>query len=215
MVDSQPMKEEFQGATIRDIGTKTHGGPTEPVLQTQKTLILLRLSSKKTLISSGHVTGQRIFDRFSFESSGTSDTYKQTRSTSKSQKTPSKNKEPTHFRRLRRLEDRSTTKEKARMERYKSRRKRFGHQEISSDSEHEEGFEDAYEDLNSPYKRPKPTYFTQRITRFKYHRRAKLPWNIRVYERNKDPEDHLSIFSTAAKQKELPMPVGAKCFAKP
>ncbi|GKF26360.1 hypothetical protein Tco_0082254 [Tanacetum coccineum] len=37
MVDSQPMEEEFQGARTRDAGTETHGGPTEPVLQTQKT----------------------------------------------------------------------------------------------------------------------------------------------------------------------------------
>nr|GEW24501.1 reverse transcriptase domain-containing protein [Tanacetum cinerariifolium] len=130
-------------------------------------------------------------DRFSLESSGTSDTHGQTRSTSKGQKTPFKNKEPTHLRRSRRLEDRSTTKEKARNERSKSREKRSRHQEISSDSEYEEGSKDAYEDLNSPYKRPKPTPFTQRITRFKYHRREKLPRNIRVYEENKDPEDHL------------------------
>nr|GEW23928.1 reverse transcriptase domain-containing protein [Tanacetum cinerariifolium] len=105
--------------------------------------------------------------------------------------TSSKNKEPTHLRRSRRLEDQSTTREKARRERSKSRRKRSGHQETSSNSEYEEGSDDACEDLNSPYKRPKPTYFTQRITHFKYHKRAKLPWNIRVYEGNKDPEDHL------------------------
>nr|GEZ25108.1 hypothetical protein [Tanacetum cinerariifolium] len=74
----------------------------------------------------------------------------QTHSASKSQRTPSKNIEPTYLRRLRRLEDRSITKEKARRERSKSRRKRSGHQETSSDSEHEEGSEDAYEDLNSP-----------------------------------------------------------------
>nr|GEY47308.1 hypothetical protein [Tanacetum cinerariifolium] len=37
MVDSQPREEEFQGAATRDVGTKTHVGPTEPVLQTQKT----------------------------------------------------------------------------------------------------------------------------------------------------------------------------------
>ncbi|GJZ85625.1 reverse transcriptase domain-containing protein, partial [Tanacetum coccineum] len=115
----------------------------------------------------------------------------QTRSTIKSQKTPSKNKEPTHLRRSRRLEDRSTTREKARRERSKSRRKRSGHQETSLDSEYEEGSDDACEDLNSPYKRPKPAPFTQRITRFKYHKREKLPRNIRVYEGNKDPEDHL------------------------
>ncbi|GJR03425.1 reverse transcriptase domain-containing protein [Tanacetum coccineum] len=154
------------------------------------------------------------FDRFSLESSGTSDTHRQTRSTSKSQKTPSKNKEPTHLRRSIRLEDQSTTKEKARRERSKSREKRSRHQEISSDSEHEEGLEDAYKDLNSPYKRPKPTPFTQRITRFKYHRRAILPRNIRVYEGNKDPEDHLGIFSAAVEQEEWLMPVWCKMFGQ-
>nr|GEV69024.1 hypothetical protein [Tanacetum cinerariifolium] len=152
------------------------------------------------------------FDRFSLESSGTSDTHRQTRSTSKGQKTPSKNKEPTHLRRSRRLEDRSTTKEKARRERPKSKGKRSRHQEISSDSEYEEGSKDAYEDINSPYKRPNPTPFTQRITRFKYHMRAKLPRNIIVYEKNKDPEDHLGIFSAATEQEEWPMPVWCKMF---
>ncbi|GKD47803.1 reverse transcriptase domain-containing protein [Tanacetum coccineum] len=109
-------------------------------------------------------------------------------------RTPSKNKEPSHLRRSRRLEDRSRTKEKTRRERPKSRGKRSGHQETSSDSEYEEGSEDTYEDLNLPCKRPKPTPFTQRITRFKYHRRAKVPRNIRVYEGNKDPKDHLDSF---------------------
>ncbi|GJS64311.1 hypothetical protein Tco_0678875 [Tanacetum coccineum] len=47
-------------------------------------------------------------DRFSLESSSTSDTHKQTCSTSKSQKTPSKNKKPIHLRRSRRLEDVTT-----------------------------------------------------------------------------------------------------------
>ncbi|GJS35293.1 retrovirus-related pol polyprotein from transposon TNT 1-94 [Tanacetum coccineum] len=94
----------------------------------------------------------------------------------------------------------------------KPKGKRSRHQETSSDSEREEGSEDAYEDLNSPYKRPKPTPFTQRITCFKYHRRAKLPQNIRVYEGNKDPEDHLGIFFMAAKQEEWLMPVWCKMF---
>ncbi|GJT39328.1 reverse transcriptase domain-containing protein [Tanacetum coccineum] len=130
-------------------------------------------------------------DRFSLESSGTSDTHRQTRSASKNQRTPSKNKEPARLRRSRRLEDRSITKEKTRRKRSKSRGKNSEYQETSSDSEYEEGLKDMYEDLNSPYKRPKPTPFTQRITRFKYHRRANLPRNIRIYEGNKDPEDHL------------------------
>ncbi|GJR91215.1 hypothetical protein Tco_0215226 [Tanacetum coccineum] len=112
--------------------------------------------------------------------------------------TPSKNKEPAHLRRSRRLEDRSITKKKAKREKSKSRGKWSGYQETSSNSEHEEGSEDTYEDLNSPYKRLKPTPFTQRITRFRYHRRAKLPQNIKVYEGNKDLEDHLGDKYTRA-----------------
>ncbi|GJR78537.1 hypothetical protein Tco_0149322 [Tanacetum coccineum] len=66
--------------------------------------------------------------------------------------------------------------------------------------------------LTHPTKDPTP--FTLRITRFKYHRRVKLPRNIRVYEGNKDPEDHLSIFSAAAEQEEWPMPVWCKMFCQ-
>nr|GEX68356.1 hypothetical protein [Tanacetum cinerariifolium] len=94
----------------------------------------------------------------------------------------------------------------------KSKGKSSEHQETSSDSEHEEGSKDACKYLNLAYKRPKPTIFTQRITRFKYHRRAKLPRNIRVYEGNKDLEDYLGIFSVAAEQEEWPMPVWCKMF---
>ncbi|GJR40846.1 hypothetical protein Tco_1216530 [Tanacetum coccineum] len=61
----------------------------------------------------------------------------------KSQRNPSKNKEPAHLRRSRRLEDQSITKEKTRRERYKSIGKRSEHQETWSDSEREEGSEDA------------------------------------------------------------------------
>ncbi|GKF40976.1 hypothetical protein Tco_0124318, partial [Tanacetum coccineum] len=78
-----------------------------------------------------------------------------------------------------------------RKERSKLKGKWCGRQETSSDSERVEGSKDTCKDLNSPYKRPKSTPFTQRITRFKYHRRAKLHRNIKVYEGNKDPEDHL------------------------
>ncbi|GJY82412.1 reverse transcriptase domain-containing protein [Tanacetum coccineum] len=45
-------------------------------------------------------------------------------------------------------------------------------------------------------------------------KRAKLPRNIRVYEGNKDPEDHLGIFSAAAKQEEWLMPVWCKMFSQ-
>ncbi|GKC76535.1 hypothetical protein Tco_1127309 [Tanacetum coccineum] len=57
----------------------------------------------------------------------------------------------------------------------------------------------------TPYKRPKPTPFTTRITRFKYHWRAKLLCYIKVYKGNKDPEDHLGIFSADAEQEKWPM----------
>ncbi|GKE25847.1 reverse transcriptase domain-containing protein, partial [Tanacetum coccineum] len=242
MVDSKPMKEEFQGATTRDVGTETQGEPTEPVLQTQKTpspssaFIKENIDVLRTMIKEHDqqakmkATPRKLAyadsdkeapasslangfsDRFSLESSGTSNTYRQTRSANKSKKTPSRNIESTHLRRSRRLEDQSITKEKVRKERSKSRRKRSGHQEASSNSEYEEGSKDSYEDLYSPYKRPKPPSFTLRITRFKYHRRAELPRNIRVYEGNKDPEDHLGIFSAAPEQEEWPMPIWCKMF---
>nr|GEU40281.1 hypothetical protein [Tanacetum cinerariifolium] len=64
----------------------------------------------------------------------------------------------------------------------------------------------------SRLRRPKPTSFTPRIPHFKYYRRAKLPRNIMVYEGNKDPKDHLSIFSAAAEQEEWPLPIWCKMF---
>ncbi|GKC57943.1 reverse transcriptase domain-containing protein [Tanacetum coccineum] len=244
MVDSQPMEEEIRGTDAWGVGTMAHEGPTEPVLEAQKTpspspaFIKGKIDVLRTMIkehdqqAKTKATPRRLAyadsdkeaparslargfsDRFSLESSGMSDTHRQTRSASKSQRTPSKNKEPAHLRRSRRLEDQSITKKKARREKSKSRGKRSGYQETRSDSEHEEGSKDTYEDLNSPYKRPKPTPFTQRITHFRYHRRANLPWNIKVYEGNKDPEDHLGIFSVAAEQEEWLMPVWCKMFCQ-
>ncbi|GJS90292.1 hypothetical protein Tco_0772928 [Tanacetum coccineum] len=194
MVDSQPMEEEFQGAATRDAGTETHGGPTKPVLQTQKSpspssaFIKENIDVLRTVIKEHDQQAKMKATprKLAYADSEKEAPTGQTPSTIKSQKTPSKNKEPTHLRRSRRLEDRSTTREKARRERSKSRRKRSGHQDTSSDSEYEEGSDDACEDLNSPYKRPKPTPFTQRITRFKYHKRAKLPRNIRSVDSFKE-----------------------------
>ncbi|GJY71383.1 hypothetical protein Tco_0475086 [Tanacetum coccineum] len=61
---------------------------------------------------------------------------------------------------------------------------------------------DSWERLNTPYKRAKPTPFTTRITRFKYHEKAKLLRNVKVYKGSKDPKDHLGIFSVAVEQEE-------------
>ncbi|GJV52148.1 hypothetical protein Tco_1447889 [Tanacetum coccineum] len=153
MVDSQPMEEEIRGAETRDVGTETHQGPTESVLQTQKTpspspaFIKENIDVLRTMIkehdqqAKTKATPRRLayadsdkeaptrspargfFDRFSLESFGTSKTYRQTRSAGKSQRTPSKSKEPTHLIWSRRLEDRSITKEKIRKERSNSRGK--------------------------------------------------------------------------------------------
>ncbi|GKE72848.1 hypothetical protein Tco_1534889 [Tanacetum coccineum] len=84
---------------------------------------------------------------------------------------------------------------------------RASRRKSSSDSRYDTVYDSGSEDLSMPYRRPKPMPFTSRITRLRYHRRAKLPPNVRVYEGNKDPEDHLSIFSVAAEQEEWPMPV--------
>nr|GEY81321.1 hypothetical protein [Tanacetum cinerariifolium] len=168
MVDLQPMEEEFQRAITRDTGTKTHEVPTEPVLQMKKNpshspafnkenIDVLRTMIKKhdqqakmkatprklAYIDSDKKAPTRSLargfsDRFSLKSSGTSDTCKQTRSASKSQRTPFKNRESTHLKRSKRLEDRSITKEKTRRERTKPKGKTSRHQETSLDSEREE-----------------------------------------------------------------------------
>nr|GEV02817.1 reverse transcriptase domain-containing protein [Tanacetum cinerariifolium] len=82
----------------------------------------------------------------------------------------------------------------------------------SSDSGYDTMSESGLENLNMPYRRPKPMPFTSRIIRFRYHRQAKLPPNVWVYEGNKDLEDHLSIFSATAEQEVWPMPVWCKMF---
>ncbi|GKB93511.1 reverse transcriptase domain-containing protein [Tanacetum coccineum] len=216
MVGSQPREEEFWGAVTRDVGTETHEGPTKPVLQTQKNpspslaFIKENIDVLRTMIKEHD---QQAKMKATPRKLAYVDSDKEALA-GKSQRTPSKNKEPTHLRRSRRLEDRSITKEKARRERSKPKGKWSGRQETSSDSEREKGSEETCKDMNSPYKRPKPTPFTQKITRFKYHRRAKLPRNIKVYQGNKDPEDHLGIFSAMAKQDEWPMPVWCKMFCQ-
>nr|GEU64740.1 hypothetical protein [Tanacetum cinerariifolium] len=120
------MEEEIQGAEVRGVGTKIHEGPTELVLQTQNTpspslaFIKENIDVLRTMIKEhdqqaktksmprrlsnadydkealARSLARGFYDRFSLECSGTSDTHTQTRSTGKSQRTPFKNKEPTH-----------------------------------------------------------------------------------------------------------------------
>ncbi|GKE51753.1 hypothetical protein Tco_1486909, partial [Tanacetum coccineum] len=91
---------------------------------------------------------------------------------------------------------------------------RVSRRKSSSDLRYDTMSESGSEDLSMPYRRPKPMPFTSRITHFRYYRRAKLPPNVRVYEGNKDPEDHLSIFSAVVEQEEWPMPVWCKMFCQ-
>nr|GEU72507.1 reverse transcriptase domain-containing protein [Tanacetum cinerariifolium] len=57
------------------------------------------------------------------------------------------------------------------------------------------------ENLSMSYRWPKLMPFTSRITYFRYHLRAKLPPNVQVYKGNKDPKDHLSIFSYRSRER--------------
>ncbi|GKD45829.1 hypothetical protein Tco_1270474 [Tanacetum coccineum] len=79
---------------------------------------------------------------------------------------------------------------------------RASRRKSSSDSGYDTVSDSGSEDLSMPYRRPKPMPFTSRITRFRYQRWAKLLPNVRLYEGNKDPKDHLSIFSAMAEQEE-------------
>ncbi|GJX12102.1 putative reverse transcriptase domain-containing protein [Tanacetum coccineum] len=108
----QPTEEEFQGVGTRDAGTETHGGTTEPVLQTQKTpspspaFIKENIDVLRTMIKEhdqqakikatprklAYVDSNKeapamslargFSDRFSLGSSGISDTHRKTHSTS-------------------------------------------------------------------------------------------------------------------------------------
>ncbi|GJR60432.1 reverse transcriptase domain-containing protein [Tanacetum coccineum] len=132
------------------------------------------------------------------------------RSARKNQKNVSKKKGITKSHRSVRSEARSKSKSKS--VKSKPQPVKASRRKLSSDSGYDTASDSGSEDLSMPYRRPKPIPFTSRITRFRYHRRAKLPPNVRVYEGNKDPEDHLSIFSAVAEQEEWPMPVWCKMF---
>ncbi|GJX68084.1 hypothetical protein Tco_0303811 [Tanacetum coccineum] len=164
MVDSHPMEEEFRGAVTREVGTKTHGGPIEPVLQTQKT------PSPSLAFIKENIDVLRTMIKEHDQQAKMKATPRKLTYVVSDKEAPAGS--------LAREQIADTLDAVVVRDFYK----KFYNSLVQ---------EDAYEDLNSPYKRPKPTPFTQRITCFKYHRRAKLPQNIRVYEGNKDPEDHL------------------------
>ncbi|GJZ02607.1 hypothetical protein Tco_0520568 [Tanacetum coccineum] len=127
------------------------------------------------------------------------------RTAQKHQKSVSRKKGTSKSHRSVRSKARSRSKSKS--VKSKPQSVRASRRNSSSDSRYDTMSDSGLEDLSMPYRRPKPMPFTSRITRFRYHRRAKLSPNVRVYEGNKDPEDHLSIFSAATEQEEWPMPM--------
>ncbi|GJZ58190.1 reverse transcriptase domain-containing protein [Tanacetum coccineum] len=145
---------------------------------------------------------------YSFDGSSRSRSRGRPRSTRKHRKSVSRKKGISKSHRSVRLETRSRSKSKS--VKSKPQSVRASRRKSSSDSGYDTVSDSGLEDLSIPYRRPKPMLFTSRITRFRYHRQAKLPPNVRVYEGNKDPEDRLSIFSAAAEQEEWPMPVWCK-----
>ncbi|GJT43556.1 hypothetical protein Tco_0952271 [Tanacetum coccineum] len=153
-----------------------------------------------------------ILKRLSNESFGTTGTRDRSHSSGKSLRSLSRSRVSSHLRSSERLENRSKSKAKSRERGTKSRGKRSEPKEASPDTDYEEDSKDTCEYLITPYKRPKPTPFTIRITRFKYHVKAKLPRNVKVYEGSKHPEDHLGIISTDAEQEEWPMKIWCKMF---
>ncbi|XP_021986504.1 uncharacterized protein LOC110882926 [Helianthus annuus] len=55
------------------------------------------------------------------------------------------------------------------------------------------------EDLAKPYKPSNLSCFSQQIADYDFQTRIKMPSHIRTYDRTEDPEDHLQIFTGAAR----------------
>ncbi|GJY69034.1 hypothetical protein Tco_0472016 [Tanacetum coccineum] len=175
---------------------QTQGGPSPAFVK--KNIDVLRTMIKELDNRAEEVRG------YSFDGSFRSRSRGRPRSARKYRKSVSRKKGTSKSHQSVRSEARSRSKSKSVTSKPQS--VRASRRKSSSDSRYDTVYDSGSEDLSMPYRRPKPMPFTSRITRLRYHRRAKLPPNIRVYEGNKDPEDHLSIFSVAAEQEEWPMP---------
>ncbi|GKE30457.1 hypothetical protein Tco_1445841, partial [Tanacetum coccineum] len=184
------------GGTSAPAG-QVQGGPSPAFVK--ENIDVLRTMIKE-LDNQGQekVTPRKLFN----EESGGARSRGRPRSTRKNQKGVSRKKGISKSRQLVRSETRSRSKSKS--VKSKPQSARASRRKSSSNSGYDIVSDSGSEDLSMPYRRPKPMPFTSRITRFRYHQRAKLPPNVRVYEGNKDPEDHLSILSAAAEQEEWP-----------
>ncbi|GJV44079.1 hypothetical protein Tco_1428615 [Tanacetum coccineum] len=212
MVDSQPERDGTQRVEGEGTGTGSQEGPShDKQAKTKETPKKLTYGDSEEECSGSSKT-KGFSERSSDGSSGMARTRSKARSFGKSQRSLSRSKTSSQLRRSERLGNRSRSKTKAKEGRAKSRSRRCRHRETSSESDYDKDSKDTCEDLSTPYKRPKPTYFTSRITRFKHHRRAKLPRNIKVHEGSKDLVDRIGIFSAAAEQEEWTMPIWCKMF---
>ncbi|GJW27402.1 hypothetical protein Tco_0044277 [Tanacetum coccineum] len=184
MVDSQPEREGVQW--VEEEGTRkgSREGPSAPTLLAQTTpssafikenIDMLRIMIKehdqqtKTKATPKKLTyddfevdgsesskGKGLSERSSDGSSGTAETRNKSRSYGKSRRSLPCNKSSSYLRRYERLGKRSRSKAKAKEGRAKSRTRRSGHKETSSNFDYEEDSEDTCEDLSLGGNRKRP-----------------------------------------------------------
>ncbi|GKA65933.1 reverse transcriptase domain-containing protein [Tanacetum coccineum] len=188
------------GGTSAPAG-QAQGGPS-PVFMKENIDVL------RTMIK--ELDNQEEVRGYSSDGSSRSRSRGRPRSARKHQKSVSGKKGTSKSHRSVRSDARSRSKSKS--VRSKPQSVRASRRKSSLDSGYDTVSDNGLEDLSMPYRQPKPMPFTSRITRFRYQWRAKLLLNVWLYEGNKDPEDHLSIFSAVAEQKEWPMPVWCTMF---
>nr|GEV17307.1 reverse transcriptase domain-containing protein [Tanacetum cinerariifolium] len=108
-------------------------------------------------------------------------------SAQKHRKSVSRKKGISKYHRSVRSEVRSRSKSKS--VKWKPQSVRASRRKSSSDSWYHTMSDSGSEDLNVPYRQPKPMPFTYRITHFRYHRRAKLSPNVQQKRYDKDPTE--------------------------
>nr|GEX28438.1 reverse transcriptase domain-containing protein [Tanacetum cinerariifolium] len=68
------------------------------------------------------------------------------------------------------------------------------------------------DDLTRPWMCEEEDPFTPRIRNFKSSRRTRMPNNVKTYDGNRDPEDHVKIFQVAAQVERWAMPTWCRMF---
>nr|XP_043615923.1 uncharacterized protein LOC122587824 [Erigeron canadensis] len=70
------------------------------------------------------------------------------------------------------------------------------------------------EDLSAPYCPTSASKFTKRISDFQFPSKIKMPSNVKMYDGTTDPDDHMGVFSGAAKVEQWSMPVWCHMFGQ-